>query len=72
MGTLPVFMTAASTILGAILFLKFGYALGHVGLIGTLAIIAIGHFVTIPTAMAVVEIATNHVDDYGCDRVSLC
>ncbi|MCB0481019.1 MAG: hypothetical protein KDC83_06275 [Flavobacteriales bacterium] len=59
MGTLPVFMTAISTILGAILFLRFGYALGHVGLVGALAIIVIGHLVTIPTAMAVAEIATN-------------
>lgn len=59
MGTLPVFMTAISTILGAILFLRFGYAIGHVGLVGTIAIIVIGHLVTIPTAMAVAEIATN-------------
>ncbi len=65
MGTLPVFMTAVSTILGAILFLKFGYALGHVGLLGTLLIILIGHLVTIPTAMAVAEIATNQKVEGG-------
>ena len=65
MGTLPVFMTAVSTILGAILFLKFGYALGHVGLFGTLAIILIGHLVTVPTAMAVAEIATNQKVEGG-------
>jgi len=59
MGTLLVFMTAISTIFGAILFLRFGYAVGHVGLIGALGIIVIGHLVTIPTAMAVSEIATN-------------
>ena len=59
MGTMPVFMTALSTILGAILFLRFGYAVGHVGLIGTLGIVVLGHLVTIPTAMAVAEIATN-------------
>ncbi len=59
MGTLPVFMTAISTILGAILFLSFGYAVANVGLIGALAIILLGHLVTIPTAMAVAEIATN-------------
>ena len=59
MGTLPVFMTAISTILGAILFLRFGYAVANVGLIGALAIIVVGHLVTIPTAMAVAEIATN-------------
>jgi len=58
-GTLPVFLTALSTILGAILFLRFGWAVGQIGLLGTLGIIIIGHMVTIPTAMAVAEIATN-------------
>ncbi len=58
-GTLPVFMTAISTILGAILFLRFGYAVGHQGFLGAIGIIMLGHMVTIPTAMAVAEIATN-------------
>ncbi|PCJ86995.1 MAG: amino acid permease [Flavobacteriales bacterium] len=65
MGAMPVFMTAISTILGAILFLRFGYAMAHVGLIGTLAIIFIGHLVTIPTALAVAEIATNQKVEGG-------
>lgn len=65
MGTLPVFMTAISTILGAILFLRFGYSVAHVGLIGTLMIIVIGHLVTIPTALAVAEIATNQKVEGG-------
>ena len=65
MGTLPVFMTAVSTILGAILFLRFGYAVGHVGLMGALGIIAIGHLVTVPTALAVAEIATNQKVEGG-------
>ncbi len=64
-GTLPVFLTTISTILGAILFLRFGYAVGHVGLLGTLGIIAIGHLVTLPTAMAVAEIATNQKVEGG-------
>ena len=58
-GTAPVFLTSICTILGAILFLRFGYAVGHVGLWGSLAIIALGHLVTIPTVLAVSEIATN-------------
>lgn len=65
MGTLPVFMTAISTILGAILFLRFGYAVAHVGLAFTLLIILVGHLVTIPTAMAVAEIATNQKVEGG-------
>ena len=58
-GTAPVFLTSICTILGAILFLRFGYAVGHVGLWGSLAIIGLGHLVTIPTVLAVSEIATN-------------
>ncbi len=58
-GTAPVFFTAISTILGAIMFLRFGFAVGTVGLLGTIAIVLIGHAVTIPTAMAIAEISTN-------------
>ncbi|QNL20620.1 amino acid permease [Hyphobacterium sp. CCMP332] len=64
-GTAPVFLTAVSTILGAIMFLRFGYAVGNVGLYGTFAIIIIGHLVTIPTAMAIAEIATNQKVEGG-------
>ncbi|TFG78698.1 MAG: amino acid permease, partial [Flavobacteriales bacterium] len=64
-GTLPVFLTAISTILGAVMFLRFGFAVGSVGFLGTLAIILIGHAVTIPTAMALAEIATNQKVEGG-------
>jgi solute carrier family 12 sodium/potassium/chloride transporter 2 len=64
-GTLPVFLTAISTILGAVMFLRFGFAVGSVGFMGTLAIIIIGHLVTIPTAMALAEIATNQKVEGG-------
>jgi amino acid transporter len=64
-GTAPVFLTAVSTILGAIMFLRFGFAVGSVGLIGTLTIILIGHMVTIPTSMALAEIATNQKVEGG-------
>ncbi len=58
-GTAPVFLASISTILGAILFLRFGYAVGHIGLLQSLGVIALGHLVTIPTVLAVSEIATN-------------
>lgn len=58
-GAGPVFLACTTTILGAIVFLRMGYAVGHTGLLGALAIIIIGHCVTIPTALAVSEIATN-------------
>ncbi len=64
-GTGPVFFTAISTILGAIMFLRFGFAVGSVGFLGTIAIILIGHAVTIPTAMAIAEIATNQKVEGG-------
>ena len=55
-GTAPVFLASISTILGAILFLRFGYAVAHVGLWGSLMIVLLGHLVTIPTVLAVSEI----------------
>lgn len=58
-GFSAVFLTSLCTILGAILFLRFGYAVANVGLLGTLGIVLLGHLVTVPTAMAVSEIATN-------------
>ncbi|THD67385.1 amino acid permease [Robertkochia marina] len=58
-GTAPVFFTAMSTILGAILFLRFGYAVGTVGFIGVIFILILGHMVTIPTSLAISELATN-------------
>ncbi|MBN1599538.1 MAG: amino acid permease [Bacteroidales bacterium] len=58
-GSFEVFVTSISTILGAILFLKFGWAVGNLGFISVVGIIVIGHLVTIPTAFAVAEIATN-------------
>jgi amino acid transporter len=58
-GTAPVFFTAISTILGAVLFLRFGYAVGTLGFIGVVLIILLGHMVTLPTALAISELATN-------------
>jgi len=58
-GTAPVFFTAISTILGAILFLRFGFAVGTLGFWGVILIILLGHLVTIPTALSISEIATN-------------
>lgn len=64
-GTLPVFLAGISTILGAIMFLRFGYAVAHTGLLGVLGIILLGHLVTVPTALALAEIATNRKVEGG-------
>lgn len=58
-GTFPVFLACVTTILGAIVFLRMGYAVSHTGLLGAIGIIMLGHAVTVPTAFAVAEIATN-------------
>jgi solute carrier family 12 sodium/potassium/chloride transporter 2 len=58
-GTAPVFLASISTILGAIMFLRFGYAVANTGLLGAILIIILGHMVTMPTALALSEIATN-------------
>jgi amino acid transporter len=64
-GTAPVFLTAISTILGAVMFLRFGYVVGNVGFAGAVAIVLIGHVVTISTAMSLAEIATNQKVEGG-------
>lgn len=59
LGAAPVYFTAISTILGAILFLRFGFAIGTLGFWGAIGIVLLGHLITIPTALAISEIATN-------------
>ena len=67
-STAPVFFPAISAILGAVLFLRFGFATGALGFWGTITIILLGHMVTIPTALAISEIATNtRVEGGGAD-----
>ena len=44
---------AIATILGAILFLRFGFAVGTLGFWGVIGVILLGHLVTIPTALAI-------------------
>jgi len=58
-GTEAVFLTSICTILGAIMFLRFGFAVGNLGYWGAIWIIIIGHLITIPTGLALSEIATN-------------
>lgn len=65
LGTMPVFLTSIATILGAILFLRFGYSVANISLLGTFALVIIAHLVTVPTALAVSEIATNQKVEGG-------
>jgi len=64
-GTAPVFFTAISTILGAILFLRYGYAVGTLGFMGVILVVLVGHLVTVPTSLAISEIASNQKVEGG-------
>ncbi|MCU0390158.1 MAG: amino acid permease [Thermoflexibacter sp.] len=65
LGTIPVFFLSISTLLGAVMLLRFGYVVAHVGLLSSLAMILLGHLATIPTALALSEIATNQKVEGG-------
>ena len=54
-----VLFQALGTIFGAAMFLLFGKALGHVGLLQMLAIIVLGHVVTGAVAFTTSELASN-------------
>ena len=58
-GTSAVYVSAIASLIGAIVFLRFGYAVGTVGLWGIFILIVMGYMVTIPTALAISELATN-------------
>ncbi|PWN38227.1 uncharacterized protein FA14DRAFT_143118 [Meira miltonrushii] len=54
-----VFMPVSLNILGIILFLRFGFILGQVGLIGALLLLTISYAIDALTAMSVSAISTN-------------
>ena len=47
------------------MFLRFGFAVGQLGLWYSILLIIAAHMVTIPTAMAIAEIATNQKVEGG-------
>lgn len=60
LGTfLGVFTPSILTILGVILFLRTGWVVGNVGLIGAVTIVIIANAVTFATALSVSTVATN-------------
>lgn len=54
-----VYTPSILTILGVIMYLRFGWVLGNVGLIGTLAIVSISTAITFFTALSIASIATD-------------
>ena len=54
-----VFTPSILTILGVIMYLRMGWVVGHAGLWGVLAIIAIAHIISVTTGLSVSSIATD-------------
>lgn len=54
-----VFTPSILTILGVIMYLRFGWVVGNVGLIGTLLIVTIATLITFLTALSIASIATD-------------
>jgi len=54
-----VFTPSILTILGVIMYLRFGWVVGNVGLIGTLLIVTISTAITFLTALSIAAIATD-------------
>ncbi|MDZ7705351.1 MAG: hypothetical protein U5L04_12815 [Trueperaceae bacterium] len=61
-----VFTPSILTILGVIMYLRLGWVVGNVGLIGTLVIVTLSMSITFLTALSVASVATNqHVKTGG-------
>jgi amino acid transporter len=56
---LGVFLPGILTFLGLVMYLRFGWVLGNLGLGGTLAAVAIASLITFITALSAASIATN-------------
>ncbi|MGD8426309.1 MAG: Na-K-Cl cotransporter [Balneolaceae bacterium] len=54
-----VFTPSILTILGVIMYLRFGWVVGNVGLIGTLIIVTLSTAITFLTALSIAAIATD-------------
>jgi solute carrier family 12 (potassium/chloride transporter), member 4/6 len=60
LGTfIGVFTPSILTILGVILYLRAGWVVGNVGLVGALAIVILANMITLATAVSVSSVATN-------------
>ena len=60
-----VYTPTVLTILGVVMYLRFGWVVGNAGLAGAFAIVAIAHVITITTGLSVASIATNRTVGAG-------
>ena len=54
-----VYTPSILTIIGVVMYLRFGWVLGNVGLVGSLALVAIGSAITFLTGLSISTLATN-------------
>lgn len=62
-----VFTPSILTILGVIMYLRFGWVVGHAGLLGSMAVVLLAHLISFTTGMSVSSIATNRTVKTGGD-----
>ncbi len=60
-----VFTPSILTILGVIMYLRFGWVVGNAGLVGALVIVGVSHLITIATGLSISSIATNRTVGAG-------
>ena len=60
-----VFTPSILTILGVIMYLRFGWVVGNVGLLGALLIVTLANAITLLTSLSVCAIATDRVVRVG-------
>lgn len=60
-----VFVPSLLTILGVIMYLRFGWVVGNVGLLGTLLIVTLSTSITFLTSLSIAAIATDQVVKTG-------
>jgi amino acid transporter len=54
-----VFTPSLLTILGVIMYLRFGWVVGQAGLLGAILVVLLAHVISLTTGMSIVSIATN-------------
>lgn len=60
-----VFTPSILTILGVIMYLRFGWVVGNVGLAGAILVVFISHVISLTTGLSVSSIATNRTVGAG-------
>jgi amino acid transporter len=60
-----VFTPSVLTILGVVMYMRFGWVVGHQGLAGALLVVLVSHMISLATGLSVASIATNRTVGAG-------